>query len=101
MKRITLAAAIAATLVLGACATTTQTDVQNQISALCPTATAEVETLQSLRADLDANVMSAVDAAAPVIATMCAPGFAATSANLSDFLPAVTVIAVQYAATHK
>jgi hypothetical protein len=100
MKRIFLAAAICAAF--AACTTApTQADLQSQIDLLCPTATAEVATLQSLSAELPADVNTAVATSAPVIATVCAPGFLATSSNISTFLPAVTVIAVQYAANHK
>jgi hypothetical protein len=86
MKRILLAAALCAAF--SACTTApTQADLQAQINLLCPTATAEVNT--------------AVSTSAPVISTVCAPGFLATSTNIATFLPAVTVIAVQYAANHK
>ncbi|WP_216749913.1 hypothetical protein [Paraburkholderia fungorum] len=100
MKQILLAAAVCGTL--SACASApTQADLQSQIDILCPTAAAEVATLQSLSAELPADVNTAVSTAAPVIATVCAPGFLATSTNIATFLPAVTVIAVQYAANHK
>jgi hypothetical protein len=102
---LSVAIVTAAALLLGACATQTpgemQANLQSQITMLCPTATAEVATLQSLRDELAADVSKAVDDAAPVVATVCAPGFSATSANMATFLPAVTVIAVQYAASHK
>lgn len=78
-----------------------ETAVQAQVTATCPTATAEVATLQSLNASLPPNVVTAVNDAAPVIATICAPGFTASSTTMATFLPAVTVIAVQYAANHK
>jgi hypothetical protein len=104
MKTAIVCVAIAA---LAGCASIPQTPAeidaaaQAQLTATCPTAQAEVTTLQSLNASLPADINSAVDDAAPIIATFCAPGFAVSSANMATFLPAVTVIAVQYAATHK
>lgn len=103
MKYLVLALLVA----LCACSSVPQTPaqiesaVQAQVTATCPTATAEVATLQSLNASLPANVVDAVNDAAPVIATICAPGFTASSTTMATFLPAVTVIAVQYAANHK
>ncbi len=100
MKRILLAVAVCAAL--SACAAApTQADLQAQVDLLCPTAQAEALTLQSLSAELPPDVNTAVSTASPVIATVCAPGFLATSTNIATFLPAVTVIAVQFAVNHK
>jgi len=105
MRILLIVAAVAITM--AACAGIPQTPAeieaaaQAQITASCPVAQAEIATLQSLSASLTADVNDAVADASPVVATMCAPGFQASSASLVTFLPAVTVIAVQYSATHK
>lgn len=92
-------------LMLGACATQTpaeiQANLQAQLTEFCPTATAEVSTLQLLSADLPADVNQKINDAAPIINAACTPGFIPTSTNMATFLPAITVIAVQFAANHK
>jgi hypothetical protein len=103
----TLAFSIVIFASLAACSAVPQTPeqiqsaAQAQITATCPTAQAEVLTLQSLGAQLPANVNTAVNDAAPIIATMCAPGFVVSPSSMAEFLPAVTIVAVQYAAAHK
>lgn len=104
MNRLVLVALVS---LLSACAGIPQTPaqieaaVQAQVTATCPTAQAEVSTLQSLSANLPQNVNLAVNNASPIIATICAPGFTVSSTTMATFLPAVTVIAVQYAANHQ
>lgn len=105
MKIILITAAVA--VAMAACAGVPQTPAQieaaaqAQITATCPVVQAEITSLESLSTSLPADVNAAVSDASLAIAPICAPGFSASTASLATFLPAVTVIAVQYAANKK
>jgi hypothetical protein len=110
MKRIVDAfmqtvAGLSLAVLIAACATTGGTVTPaSQLTMWCPTAQSEISAFESVSAQLTPTANQALAVAAPLVVTMCSPTAiaAATSGDVATFtaqvLPALTVIAVEYAA---
>jgi hypothetical protein len=101
MKTLLLIVAVA--LALTGCAT--PPNLQTQLTDFCAVATPELASFQAVQADLSPKAQSALATAGPILAAVCAPGVIATSDNLQQLtvtaLPALTIVAVEYAAAKK
>jgi hypothetical protein len=104
-KSILAAAAAIALSALAGCATTGDApSLQAQLAAFCGIAKPEIAAFQSVQLDLSPKAQQALAGAAPLVNTLCEPDVVATADDLQQFtaavLPALTVIAVEYAAIH-